>query len=294
MFEIKTPATSANIGPGFDTLGLTLNKYNYVILRRDKNKFKITGNDSRFLNEDNLIYKSFRKTEKLYNKTLQNINIDIKSNIPQSRGLGSSASCVVSGVVGAMLIHDININKKNVLDIATKIEGHPDNVAPCIYGGLTASFTNHKNIYTEKYKVSKKIKFYAFIPEFELFTKDSRNILPEKINHSDAVFNLSRIPFLIKGLVKGDIELIKESIEDKLHQPYREKIINEFDYIRDVIKNSENAYYLSGAGPTIMCISNKENLEEKFYKEINTLKYNWKVLKLEVDNKGFTYRRKKI
>ena len=150
MFEIKTPATSANIGPGFDTLGLTLNKYNYVNFKTDKNKFKITGNDSSILNEDNLIYKSFRETEKLYNKNPENINIDIKSHIPQSRGLGSSASCVISGVVGAMLVHNININKKHILNIATRIEGHPDNVAPCIYGGLTASFINHKNIYRSK------------------------------------------------------------------------------------------------------------------------------------------------
>src|SRR6056297_2429809 len=144
MFEIKTPATSANIGPGFDTLGLALNKYNYVSFKIDKEKFKITGKDKRFLNEDNLIYKSFRETEKIYKKNPKNINIDIKSYIPQSRGLGSSASCVVSGVLGAMLIHDINITKKDILKIATKIEGHPDNVAPCIYGGLTASFANHK------------------------------------------------------------------------------------------------------------------------------------------------------
>jgi len=292
MFEIKTPATSANIGPGFDSLGLTLNKYNYVTFKLGENKFKITGSDSEFLNEDNLIYKSFRKTEKLYNKNPQNIDIDIKSQIPQSRGLGSSASCVVSGVVGAMLIHNLNINKKNILDIATIIEGHPDNVAPCIYGGLIASFTNNKNIYTEKYKISKEIKFYAFVPDYQLFTKDSRNILPKKVNHSDAVFNLSRIPFLIKGLIKGDIELIKESIEDKLHQPYREKIISEIDYIKDMITSRGYAYYLSGAGPTAMCISNKKNLEEKFDKEINKLKNNWKILKLEVDNEGFTYRRK--
>ncbi len=294
MFEIMTPATSANIGPGFDTLGLSLNKYNYVNFKKDKDLYRITGNDSRFLNEDNLIYKSFRETENLYNKNPENINIDVKSHIPQSRGLGSSASCVVSGVVGAMLVHGININKRNILNIATKIEGHPDNVAPCIYGGLIASFTNHRNIYTEKYEVSKEIKLYAFVPDFELSTKNSRNILPGKVKHSDAVFNISRIPFLIKGLIYGDIELIKESIEDRLHQPYREKIVSEIDYIKDIIKNSQNAYYLSGAGPTVMCISNKENLEEKFNKEINGLKNNWKVLKLEVDNKGFRYRRKEI
>ncbi len=292
MFEIKTPATSANIGPGFDTLGLSFNKYNYVNFKKDKDLFKISGSDSRFLNEDNLIYRSFRETEKLFYKNPENINIDVKSCIPQSRGLGSSASCVVSGVVGAMLMHGININKKDILSIATTLEGHPDNVAPCIYGGLTASFTSNKYIYTEKYEVSKDIKFYAFVPDFELSTKDSRNILPYKVKHSDAVFNLSRIPFLIKGLIKGDMDLIKESIEDKLHQPYREKIVNEIDYIKDIIKNSGNAYYLSGAGPTVMCISKNETFEEKFNKEILSLKKNWKILKLEVDNAGIIYRRK--
>jgi len=290
MFRIKVPATSANIGPGFDTLGLALNKYNYVNFKTGNEKFKISGNINKFLDDNNLVYKSYRKTEKYFKKNPKNIHIEIESYIPFSRGLGSSAACAVSGVIGAMLIHNIKLNKKNILNIANEIEGHPDNAASCIYGGLTASLQSKDKIYTEKYKVSESINFYAFIPSFELLTKDSRSILPDQISHSDAVFNLSRIPFLIKGLIKGDMNLIKDAVEDKIHQPYREKLVGEVELIKNIINKFDSVYYLSGAGPTIMSISKKDDLEENYKKEVSKLENKWEILRLKVDNDGFKYR----
>jgi len=290
MFRIKVPATSANIGPGFDSLGLALNKYNYVNFKPGSEELKISGNLDKFLDNNNLVYKSYRKTEKYFNKNPKNITIEIESYIPFSRGLGSSAACAVSGVLGAMLIHDIKLDKNIILNIANEIEGHPDNAASCIYGGLTASLKSEKGINIEKYKVSESINFYAFIPNFELLTKDSRSILPDQISHSDAVFNLSRIPFLIKGLRKGDMNLIKDTIQDKLHQPYREKLVKEVESIKDIINKYESVYYISGAGPTIMSISKKDNLEELYKKEVSKLENKWEVLKLNVDNEGFKYR----
>ncbi|MFO7888476.1 MAG: homoserine kinase [Eubacteriales bacterium] len=290
MFRIKVPATSANIGPGFDTLGLALNKYNYVNFKTGNEKFKISGNINKFLDDNNLVYKSYRKTEKHFKKNPKNIHIEIESYIPFSRGLGSSAACAVSGVIGAMLIHNIKLNKKNILKIASEIEGHPDNAASCIYGGLTASLKSKEKIYTEKYKVSESINFYAFIPSFELLTKDSRSILPDQISHSNAVFNLSRIPFLIKGLIKGDMNLIKDAVEDKIHQPYREKLVGEVELIKNIINKSDSVYYLSGAGPTIMSISEKDDLEENYKKEVSKLENKWEILRLKVDNEGFKYR----
>jgi homoserine kinase len=292
MIEITTPATTANIGPGYDTLGISLKLYNKVVFTNGSIGFEITGCEKKFQNVDNLIYRSFRETEKILGLKNKNIKIDINSKIPVSRGLGSSAACVVSGVMGAFGIHKIKIEKEEILKISTKIEGHPDNIAPCIYGGLTASFVDEGQIYTDKYEVDSDLCFYALIPDFELSTSKSREVLPEKISHNDAVFNLSRLPILINALRTGDMLNLKAAIKDKLHQPYREKLIHEIGDVRKIIyKQKESVYYLSGAGPTIMCISKNKEMKKILSEELKSLKREWIIKKLTVDNKGVKYRR---
>lgn len=292
MIEICVPATSANIGPGYDTLGLSLDLYNKVSFSKNSIEFEISGCEKRYCNQDNLIYKSFREAERILGLEAQNIKINIKSEIPVSRGLGSSAACVVSGVLGAYTVHDLDINTDEILKIATKIEGHPDNIAPCIYGGLTASFLDGDKIYTNKYNINNDFVFYAFIPDFELSTADSRRILPKEIKHSDAVYNLSRLPILINSLETGNMEAIKNSIKDKLHQPYREKLIYEVEEIKNIIKNQgDSAYYISGAGPTVMCISKNDKLDHVLKESVKTLKNKWSIKKLKIDCSGMKYRR---
>jgi homoserine kinase len=294
MYEIKVPATSANIGPGFDSLGVALKLYNQIIFKEGEKEVEIQGVEEKYANKNNLIYQSFRKTEKYFNLDSKKIMINIKTNIPVSRGLGSSAACVVAGVAGAFKIHNLEIDDEEILKISTQIEGHPDNVAPCIYGGLTASFSTDKKIFTEKYNVSKKIYFYALIPNFELSTLDSRRILPKSVEYKDAVFNLSRIPFLIKGLTSGNIDIIKEAIIDRLHQPYREKLIEEYRNLKKIFSDLDISYYLSGAGPTIMCISDKNNLIDPLKTKTRDLKTKWIVKQIKVDNKGYNIRRLKV
>jgi len=293
MIEISVPATTANIGPGYDTLGLSLNLYNEVTFENHYKTFELMGCDKQFCNKENLIYKSFREAERILELKPTNVKINIKSKIPVSRGLGSSAACVVSGVLGAYGIHNKDIDKKEILEIATNIEGHPDNIAPCIYGGLTASFIDDDKIFTKKFNISNQLIFYAFIPNFKLSTSNSRMVLPEKINHVDAVYNLSRLPILISALESGNLETIKSSIKDRLHQPYREKLIDEVEEVKKIIKRQEDSvYYISGAGPTIMCISKNKELKNTFSKELQNLKNSWKIKRLITDNIGMKYRRK--
>jgi len=292
MIEITTPATTANIGPGYDTLGISLNLYNKIVFKNGNIDVNIIGCEKKFQNKENLIYRSFRETEKFLGLKNKNVDIVIDSNIPVSRGLGSSAACVVSGVIGAYGIHDLNINREEILEISTKIEGHPDNIAPCIYGGLTASFVDEEQIYTDKFEVNRDLFFYALIPNFELSTLKSREVLPKEVSHNDAVFNLSRLPILINSLKTGNMLNLKAAIKDRLHQPYREKLIHEIEDIRKIMyTQKEFVYYLSGAGPTIMCISKSKELAEIILKELKNLKKDWRIKKLTVDNEGVKYRR---
>jgi homoserine kinase len=200
MFEIKIPATTANLGPGFDSLGAALTMYATLTFEECHRELKIIGCDKKYRNKHNLIYTSYAKTFEIYGEKIKNVKIVVDSEIPPARGLGSSAACVIGGVAGALYMMGKDINNDTLLDISTVIEGHPDNVSPAIYGGLTASLKYGEKVFTEKYKVNDKIVFYAFIPDFSLATSDSRKVLPKNVKFKDATFNVARIPLLLRGL----------------------------------------------------------------------------------------------
>lgn len=285
--KIRVPATSANLGPGFDTLGLALNLYNeYEFIKSDESK--IIENDEVSLAVDNLIYKSFCKTFEKFNKKIIPVTIKVNSNIPRSRGLGSSSSCIVGGIVGAYLILNRTLDRDEILQIASEIEGHPDNVCPAIFGNITVTVNksgeNIKNIIKPK----NNYKFSAFIPDFLLSTSDARKVLPKNYSKEDAVFNISRTALLISSLILGDDENLKISLEDKIHQDYRGKLIPDFDKIFEFLNANSLGCYLSGAGPTIMAISNcDDDLIKKFYEFSKDLRVKWEVLELKLNTVGF-------
>lgn len=293
MLEIKIPATSANIGPGFDSLGIALTMYATLIFDDCENELEIIGCEDKYINKDNLIYVSYLKTFELYGEKPKNISINIESDIPPSRGLGSSSVCVVGGVAGALYMMGKDIDKETLLSISTMIEGHPDNVSPAIYGGLTASLKIENEVYTRKFKVDDRIVFYAFIPSYSLSTTYARNILPKNIKFTDAIFNISRIPLLIKGFEENDKELISISTQDALHQPYRKELIPEYELIEKICCNEDiHSVYLSGAGPTIMCISDNDGYKDIFTKKTKEINGNWKVEKLFIDINGTLIKRR--
>lgn len=287
MFEIRIPATTANLGPGFDSLGAALTMYATITFEECNNKLEILGCDKKYRNKHNLIYTSYVKTFEIYGEEVKNIRIGINSDIPPSRGLGSSAACVIGGVAGALYMMGKEINKDELLDISTVIEGHPDNVSPAIYGGLTASLKYGEKVFTEKYKVDDRIIFYAFIPNFSLATSDSRKVLPDKVKFKDATFNVSRIPLLLRGFELNNKDLIKVSIEDQLHQPYRKGLIDEYEDVENLCNDcSGHAVYLSGAGPTIMCIADESGNKTSMEEGTSKFRNNWKVRELKIDEEG--------
>lgn len=289
MIKVRVPATTANLGPGFDTLGLALSMYNVFSFEEIDNGVEILGVPKEYNNEDNLVYKSMIKTFEKIGYKASGIRIVIEGDIPLSRGLGSSAACIVGGIVGANALAKGKLEKNDILKIATEIEGHPDNVAPAIFGGLVISMVDDSNIVYNRLEIEEKFKFVALIPEFSLSTEKARNVLPSTVNYKDAVDNIGRVSMLLSALVNGRLDLLKYGLKDNLHQPYRGKLIK--DYFNIIEKCEELGgvgTYLSGAGPTIMCLREKDDIgfNERINSYLQTLDENWNVKELEVDFEG--------
>ena len=281
MIKIQVPATTANIGCGFDTLGLALNLYSTFTFEIN-HEFKVSGCEKKYQNEDNLVITSYKKVFKKLNKKIIPISLHIDSNIPVSRGLGSSASCIIAGIWAANAMLEYPLSKEECLDIATEIEGHPDNVAPAIYGNLCASFMDD-HVYTAKFQASKDLNLLVMIPNFEVSTNNARKVLPKTIDYKDAIFNLSRVACLCKAIEDNNQEMIHHALKDKLHEPYRKELIHEYEEIKAICKD-EVAFFISGSGPTLICIV--KNDEKHLINQIKQLKHHWTCLTLSIDTKG--------
>ncbi|AVQ38462.1 homoserine kinase [Clostridium sporogenes] len=289
MIEVRVPATSANIGPGFDCLGVAVNMYNKFFVEEIKEGLIFEGCEDKFKNEDNLIYVAMKKCFDKIGYKPTGLRIKMESDIPVSRGLGSSAACVVGGIVSANELAGRVLNKKELLDLAVEVEGHPDNVNPAFCGGMTVSISDNKEIIYSKVKVSEGIKFCALIPDFTLSTEKARTVLPKSIDYKDGIFNVGRTALMVSALNNGDFHLIKHACKDKLHQDYRAKLIENFYSIKKQCEKLNSlGVFLSGAGPTIMVmIKEEENYFSKNIKVfLDTLKNKWEVRELKIDNIG--------
>lgn len=289
MINVRVPATSANFGPGFDSLGVALNLYNRFSFEEIPEGLEIVGGIESEDKTDNLIYISMLRTFNKIGYKPKGIRIKIDSDIPPSRGLGSSASCIVGGVIGANEIAGSPLSQDDIFKLATDIEGHPDNIAPALFGGFITSLMDSEGIYYNRLDVAKGIRFTAIIPDFKLSTKDARAVLPTSVSYKDAVENINRATLLISSLSNGRFDLLKHSLKDKLHQPYRGKLIKGFDEVLDKIYEFKAlGGYLSGAGPTIMAIINDKdnNFKNEIENYLKSINYNWEVVDLQMDLEG--------
>lgn len=289
MIKVKVPATSANIGPGFDTLGIALQLYNTFFFEEIDEGLEINGCDNNYANENNLVYTSMLETLKKIGYEAKGIKITLNTNIPIARGLGSSAACILGGVIGANEIAKASLSKGEILEIATEIEGHPDNIAPALFGGLVVSVTEDENIYYNKINIANGIKFVVLIPDFTLSTSEAREVLPSTVNYKEAIYNVGRVSLLLSALSNGRFDLLKASLMDRLHQPYRKKLIPKGD---EIINKSYElgalGTYISGAGPTIMAIikDNNMNFTVSIKNYLNFINCNWTVKELDLNLSG--------
>ncbi|WP_241761524.1 homoserine kinase, partial [Fusobacterium nucleatum] len=262
MFEVRVPMTSANVACGFDTLGIAFQVYSIFDFELS-DKLEFVNFEEEFCNEDNLVYIAFKKTLNFLNKTVKGVKITLKKQAPIARGLGSSATCVVAGIYGAYLLTESEINKNNILKIATEIEGHPDNVAPAIFGNLCASCLVDNEAVSVQYNVDDRFNFMALIPNFETKTADARKVLPEELPLKDAIFSLSRLGIVLRSFENYDIDTLKKVLADKIHEPYRKNLIYEYEEVRDICESVESyGFFISGSGSTLINIITDENKVE--------------------------------
>lgn len=293
MVLVRVPSTSANLGPGFDSIGIALNLYNEYRFSLSNTGIEFCGFEEAFSNENNIIFITMKKIFQKYKFKYKGIKLElIKQNIPITRGLGSSSSCIVAGIVGAMALMDRDIDKDEVLKIATEIEGHPDNVAPAIFGGLVVAIRNEEEVIYNLIKPKDGIKFVACIPDFTLATKEARAILPKEVTIDKAIYNIGRAALLISCFQNGNYNLLKFGTQDKLHQEYRSELICGYHRVYNkALALGAYGCYLSGAGPTIMAIVDNNNNKvflDNMKKYFSEASLKWNIKELEVENDGVT------
>ncbi len=277
MLLVKVNATSANVCVGFDVLGIALSINNEFSFKK-ANKFSFKGFEKQYsYPNSNMVYQAYKKLFEFLGKELIPVEITFKGEIPVSRGLGSSSSLIVGGLMGANAVLGNPLNINQILNLACEMEGHPDNVAPAIFGGLIASFKTDEGYKSIPYEVSKDLKFIVIIPPFKLSTKEARKVLPTSLPYSDIVNNLSRIVNIPYAFKEGNVALLKELFNDKLHEPYRGKLIKEYENIKNALKNIECAFAISGSGSTMIAITKDT---DKVLKAIEGFGYETKVVEV--------------
>ena len=258
MIEIKVPATTANLGPGFDTLGMGLSLYNRLQVKKISSGLEIEiegeGSNQLATTEENLIYQAMERLFTKVGSKPSGIYLKAINNIPLSRGLGSSAAAIVGGLLAANELVEDKLSTAELVNLATAIEGHPDNVSPALLGGVVVSNYTAEQVFYEKI-AAPELKIVVCIPDYELSTAKAREVLPKEVAFDDAVFNVSHMGMLLTGLLKQDYEIIKEGLRDRLHQPYREKLLPGFKRIKTQLKSKALGTVLSGSGPTVIALT---------------------------------------
>lgn len=236
-----------------------------------------------------MIYQSMLGIFKKARYRHRGIKITINSDIPISRGLGSSAACILAGIMAANEIADARLTKQQILKIATQIEGHPDNVTPALFGGMIVSVYDNDEVYFSKIPLNDSVDFYALIPNFTLSTSQARSVLPKQISFDDATFNVGRVALMIASFFNGSLDLLNVSIKDRLHQKYRGALIHEYDTIMEKLDDLQiKGAFLSGAGPTIIAIANKDDstVEPAITNILQSLENRWLLKKLCTEING--------
>lgn len=291
-FRISVPATSANVGPGFDVMGLAFDMYNRFTFDTDcPEKLQIEGCLPEFTAaENNLLYQTLTQVLAQHGRLAPNLRITFDTDLPVCSGLGSSSTCIVAGVMAANIIGNLSMDTEQILRTATQIEGHPDNVAPAILGGFVAAIVEDGLVYWHRYPISDRISFYAIMPEVRVPTEAARAALPKTYTLTDCIYNLSRVPILVEGLERADPRLIRAGCKDRIHQEYRLQLIPQGEEVMRFVTDETDAVavYISGAGPTIVAVVIDD--DDAFLKQINDFTSNltlkWTTRKMHLQRQG--------
>ena len=292
---VRVPATTANMGAGFDSLGVALRLYNEIEAEETEGglEIQIADNGTKdFLptDEKNLIYKT---TKYLFEKAEycpKGLRLRLTNNIPVTRGLGSSSACIVGGLAAANRLCGDRFTQRELMCMAAKLEGHSDNSTAAIAGGFTISVFEKEDIFYYSHKVSGDLKFLLLIPDYAVTTKKARSTLPGHYTLRDVSFNISHTALLVAAMLSGEYENLLCAVDDRVHEPYRKTFIDGYQKIYNRLKSyGALGTYISGSGPTMVSLVEGDDAQsfqndmseymEKFYP-------NWDVRLLDADNEG--------
>jgi homoserine kinase len=292
---VKVPATTANLGPGLDTLGLALALYDELEVRvTGKPGVHVTvigvGEGEVATDESNLVVRAIASVFAAYKQELPGLELIARNAIPHGRGLGSSGAAIVSGIMAAKGLLDgiVDIDSDALLRLATELEGHPDNVAPALFGGLTIAWTSPEGPKHKKLMVHRGVSPLVCVPESTMSTALARSLQPANVPHEDAIFNVSRSALLVAALIQSP-ELLLAATEDKLHQSYRAKAMVETDDLIRVLRAEGLAAVVSGAGPSVLVLASDPTERLRAAELVaRSTATPWQTLMLAVDFKGAT------
>ncbi|NEU76677.1 homoserine kinase [Hassallia byssoidea VB512170] len=260
---VTVPATTANLGPGFDCIGAALTLYNeFKFTRLDKAGIiiSVTGKGAETVktDESNLVYQAFVTFYQHLQQTPPPVKIEIKMGVPLARGLGSSATAIVGGLIGANLLAGEPLSQSQVMELAIAIEGHPDNVVPALLGGCRLAATADNAWEICEIPWHNHVVPVVAIPDFELSTKQARQVLPTQVSRADAIFNTAHLGLLLRGLETANNNWLKTALQDKLHQPYRKALIPGYDAVNSAaLATGAYGMVISGAGPTLLALTDE-------------------------------------
>ncbi|RKT33705.1 homoserine kinase [Microbacterium sp. AG1240] len=294
---VRVPATSANLGPGFDTLGLALSVYDELVvtqLATDEVEIVVSGEGAASvpLDASHLVVRSMAHAYAAVGRTLPGVRLEAVNVIPHGRGMGSSGAAVVSGLLAAkgLLAGDVELSDETLLRLATELEGHPDNVAPALFGGLTIAWMDAASPQHKQLIVHRGVSPLVLVPEFTMSTKVARSLQPEHVSYEDAVFNLSRSALLIAAMTQSP-DLLLAATEDRLHQNYRAQAMPETDKLVRALRAAGFAAVVSGAGPSVLVLADGPGRRlEAADLAASVADTPWNALMLAVDVKGGTVR----
>lgn len=295
QLEVKVPASTANLGPGFDSIGMAFELYLTLRIseaQQTRISYAGLGSDEVPLNEDNLIYKTMACLYERVGQRMPPLLMEVENNIPLTRGLGSSASAIVAGLTAANKLLADPFSTQELYRMATEMEGHPDNVGASFFGNIVVAAWDGENVEHLCVRPPEALRVIAIIPEFTLSTDKARKALPDRYAGKDVVFNISRSALLVASLVTGDLEKLTTALKDRIHQPYRTAFIPGMQEIIAGITN-QGAYgaVLSGAGPTLLALCHRDRVSSiKPYLQdfFSRQPYSFELRELNIDHRGVT------
>ncbi len=262
--RLKVPATTTNFGAGFDTFGLALNLYNvFEFYESDAFGVEVKGYSENIpTDESNLLIRVYKRACEIYEKRVIPFRLLQENRVPPARGLGSSATAIVGGIEVFCRVHSLSLDVREKLKIAYEFESHPDNLLPAFVGGFVVCATNRETTYN-RIEFPDDLELVFAVPDFELSTQEARKALRERVNLRDAVFNIQRASLFLSAITTGRYELLRTAVEDRLHQPYRAKLVPGLEEaIEEGYRAGAYAVFLSGAGPSVCAITSIAKVKE--------------------------------